>query len=175
MVPLDATSHSVRCYISNYITLEIHSTTFLTIHNGQHLLRDVATWACAFLLGKANLRGALTQLLWGVDCIQIVKVWIAKFQQTCIVFGTVRFWNLRGKQRTTNDMYKSKLEIWWNSPCETQSSGLKLAKLIQPRWLYNTLLLSSIKAVEVAAAFPGPSDSFDTRSRVSCTAETCWK
>jgi len=122
----------------------------------------------------ANL-GALTQLLWGVDCIQIVKVWIAKIQQTCIVFGTVRFWNLRAKQRTTNDMYKSKLEIWWNSPCETQSSGLKLAKLIQPRWLYNTLLLSSIKAVEVAAAFPGPSDSFDTRSRVSCTAEKCWK
>ena len=58
MVPLDATSHLVRCYISNCITLEIHSTAFLTIHNGQHLLRDVATWVCAFLLGKTTLRGS---------------------------------------------------------------------------------------------------------------------
>jgi hypothetical protein len=61
MVPLDATSHLVRCYISNCITESHWKFTrqpSWPITIGQHLLRDVATWVCAFLLGKAALRGS---------------------------------------------------------------------------------------------------------------------
>ena len=77
----------------------------------------------------ANL-GALTQLLWDREGLKLPK-----YNKHALCSGLCGF-------GTFLHMYKSKLEIWWNSPCETQSSGLKLAKLIQPRWLYNTLLLS---------------------------------